>query len=193
MQEQQVQPPRPDGVDGKAVAGHDPGGLLAQERPPGRGHSPWRWIQSMTAEGGADRGCRDPHPEAQQFSLDALVAPTGILLGEADDELLDVLVERGSPRATIRVGPSARDEAAVPAQQRLRLHQEAGPAGWGQDAADGGEQRPVGGFELGSWSLAAEHGHLMSQDEDLKILGGIASGEEGEQLDGAAQRQVGES
>jgi hypothetical protein len=39
----------------------------------------------MTAEGGADRGCRDLHPEAQQFSLDALVTPPGILLGQADD------------------------------------------------------------------------------------------------------------
>jgi Transposase len=54
----------------------------------------------MTAEDGADRRCRDLHPKAQQFSLDALVAPTGILPGEADDELLDVLVERGSPCST---------------------------------------------------------------------------------------------
>jgi hypothetical protein len=147
----------------------------------------------MTAEGGADRGCRDPHPEAQQFSLDALVAPAGILLGEADDQLLNVLVEPGSPCATMWVGPGACDEAAVPAQQRLGLDEEAGPAGPGQDAADGGEQRPVGGLELGSWGLAAEHGELMAQDEDLKVLGGVAAGELDEELDGAAQRQVGKS
>jgi hypothetical protein len=125
--------------------------------------------------------------------LDAVVAPTGILLGEADDELLDGPVELGSPCATMWVAPSARDEAAVPAQQGLRLDEEAGPAGSGQDAADGGQQRPVGGFELGSWSLAAEHGELMAQDEDLKILGGIAAGEQGELLGEAAQRQVGKS
>jgi hypothetical protein len=81
----------------------------------------------------------------------------------------------------------------VPAQQGLRLDEEAGPAGPGQDAADGGEQRPVGGLELGSWSLAAEDGELVAQNEDLKILGGIATGEEGEQLDGPAQRQVSKS
>jgi hypothetical protein len=63
-EEQHVQPPQPDGIDGKAVARHDPGRLLAQERPPSRGHPPWRRIQSMTAEGDADCGCRDPHPEA---------------------------------------------------------------------------------------------------------------------------------
>ena len=56
--------------------------------------------------------------------------------------------------------------------------------------ADGGdEQGPVGRFELRS-SLAAEHGELMAPDKDLKILGGIAAGELGESLHGAAQRQV---
>jgi hypothetical protein len=33
----------------KQVAGHDPGRLLAQECSPGRGHRPWRPVQSMTA------------------------------------------------------------------------------------------------------------------------------------------------
>jgi hypothetical protein len=28
-EEQDVQPPEPDGIDGKEVAGNDPGGLLA--------------------------------------------------------------------------------------------------------------------------------------------------------------------
>jgi hypothetical protein len=32
----------------------------------------------------------------------------------------------------------------------------------------------------------------MPQDEDLKILGSITASEQREQLDGAAQRQVGE-
>jgi hypothetical protein len=32
----------------------------------------------------------------------------------------------------------------------------------------------------------------MTQDKDLKVLGGIAAGELGERLDGAAQRGVGE-
>jgi hypothetical protein len=58
----------------------------------------------------------------------------------------------------------------------------------GQDAADRREQGPVGGFEPGLWSLAAEHGELLAQDKDLQILGGVGKGEQGEQLDGAAQR-----
>jgi hypothetical protein len=38
-----------------------------------------------------------------------------------------------------------------------------------------------------------EDGELMVQDKDLKILGGVTAGEPGEELYGAAQRQVGKS
>jgi GNAT superfamily N-acetyltransferase len=41
--------------------------------------------------------------------------------------------------------------------------------------------------------LAAQHGELVAQDEDLQVLSGLATGEQGEQLDGAAQCQVGKS
>jgi hypothetical protein len=47
----------------------------------------------MAAKRGTDRGRRDPNPEVLQFALDALVAPAGVLAGQADDELLDVLGE----------------------------------------------------------------------------------------------------
>jgi hypothetical protein len=35
--------------------------------------------------------------------------------------------------------------------------------------------------------VAAEHGELVTQDEDLQVLGGVTAGEHGEQLDGATQ------
>jgi hypothetical protein len=46
-EEQHVQPPYPDGVDGEEVAGDDPGGLLAQDHPPGRGGPPRRRVQAV--------------------------------------------------------------------------------------------------------------------------------------------------
>jgi len=48
-------------------------------------------------------------------------------------------------------------------------------------------------WEPESWSVVAEDGELVTKDEDLKVLGSIATGELGEALDGAAQtsgRQV---
>jgi hypothetical protein len=144
----------------------------------------------VTTHDCADRGGRHLDAEALGFALDALIAPARVLPRQADDQLLDLPVERRPPRSTTRVGPCAGDQPPVPAQQRLGPDEEARPARPRQDTADGGEQGPVGRFELWSWSLAAEHGELMTQDKDLQILGGIATGELGEELDGAAQRQV---
>jgi hypothetical protein len=80
----------------------------------------------------------------------------------------------------------------VPAQQRLRLHEEARPAGLGQHAADRGQQGTVGGLQPESWDLAAQDGELVAQHQNLKVLGAITASEQCEQLDGAAQREVGE-
>jgi hypothetical protein len=44
-EEQHLQPPQPDRVDGEEVAGNDPGGLLAQECPPSGGRPPWGGVQ----------------------------------------------------------------------------------------------------------------------------------------------------
>ena len=54
-------------------------------------------IQPVAAQRRADRGGRDPHAQLEQFALDALVAPARVLSGQADDQLLDVLVQRWPP------------------------------------------------------------------------------------------------
>jgi hypothetical protein len=45
-------------------------------------------------------------------------------------------------------------------------------------------------LELGSGDLAAEDRELVAQHEDLQVLGGVAAGEQHQQLDGAAHRDV---
>jgi hypothetical protein len=57
----------------------------------------------MAAKRGTDRGRRDPNPEVLQCSLDALVAPGGVLLGQVDDQLLHLLVQRWPARPAVRV------------------------------------------------------------------------------------------
>jgi hypothetical protein len=73
------------------------------------------------------------------------------------------------------------------------LHQEARPAGPRPCPADRREQGTVGGLKPGTGDLTTQNSELMAQHQDLQLLGGVAMGEQGEQLDGAAQRQVGES
>jgi hypothetical protein len=47
------------------------------------------------------------------------------------------------------------------------------------------------GSSLGRGILAARHRELVAEHQDLQVLGGVAAGEQCEQLDGAAQGQVG--
>jgi hypothetical protein len=105
----------------KQVAGQDPGGLLAQERPPRRARSPWRRVQTVAAQGCADRGRRDLRAKPEQPTLDALVAPAGTLRGQAEDQLLDLRVQRGTSGSTMGIGPCTGDQTAVPAQQGAGL------------------------------------------------------------------------
>jgi hypothetical protein len=78
-EEQHIRPPQPDGEEG---AGDDPGGLLAQERPPGRIRPPWHRVQPMPTQHRPDRGSRDRDAEVLQFALDPLVAPARVLPGQ---------------------------------------------------------------------------------------------------------------
>ena len=57
----------------------------------GAGSSPWR--RSVVRIAVAETRIAEP----EQFALDALVAPARVLPGQADDQLLQLLVERRSP------------------------------------------------------------------------------------------------
>jgi hypothetical protein len=87
--------------------------------------------------------------------------------------------------------PGAGNQPPVPLQQRLGLDEEARPAGAGQHPADRGQPGPVSGLQPGTWGLPPEDSQLMAKDEELQVLGGVAAGEQHEQLDGATQRNVG--
>jgi len=77
----------------------------------------------------------------------------------------------------------------MPALQRLRCDEEAGPTVAWENAADGGEQSAVGGFQLGPGGLPLEDGELMAQHQDLQVLGGVTSSEQCEQRRSSTERQ----
>jgi|SRR5215218_3505351 len=85
----------------KQVAGDDAGGLLAQECSPRGGGPPWGRVQPVAVERGTDRGGRDLRAESKELALDALVAPARVLLGQADDQLLDVGIQLRPARCTM--------------------------------------------------------------------------------------------
>jgi hypothetical protein len=130
-EEQHRQPPQPDRVDGEEIAGDDPGGLLAQQRPPGHSRPPRRRIRPVTTHEGADRGGRHLDVEVLQVALDALVAPARVLAGGGSR----------SRRGRSAVGASA---AASWASRGSTT------AGSRQCAADRRQQGSIGGLELRS-------------------------------------------
>jgi len=129
----------------------------------------------MAAQRGADCGGRRLDAKPQQLALDALVAPPRIVLCEADDQLLDVVVQRWSAVAMTRECSRSGDQAAVPMQQRLGLDEEAGPAGSGQHATDRSQQGAVRGLELRSWDLAPKDAELVAQHQELEAASPRAS------------------
>jgi hypothetical protein len=114
------------------------------------------------ARGGAAWSESRSHAEPQQLTLDALVAPAQVLLGQPDDQLLHLRVQRRPTGLAVWVGPAAGDQAPMPAQQRTRGNEEARPAGSRQRPADRREQGPVSGLQPGTWGLPAEDGQLMA-------------------------------
>jgi hypothetical protein len=108
-------------------------------------------VPRPVASPGTRRGPCRPQRSANAFALGAWtgVAPAGILGGKADDQLLQVPVERRTPTSAMRVGPHVGDQAAVPAQQRLGPDREAGPPGPWQHAAERREQGASAGSNLG--------------------------------------------
>jgi hypothetical protein len=108
-------------------------------------------VPRPVASPGTRRGPCRPQRSANAFALGAWtgVAPAGILGGKADDQLLQVPVERRTPTSAMRVGPHVGNQAAVPAQQRLGPDREAGPLGPWQHAAERREHGASAGSNLG--------------------------------------------
>jgi hypothetical protein len=69
-----------------------------------------------------NRRRRDLDPEGGQFAVEAPVTPVGVLIRQADDQLLDA-ANGGRPTGPFRPGchgVSVAEEVAVPAQDGVR-------------------------------------------------------------------------
>src|SRR6266545_5806089 len=80
-----------------------------------------------------------------------------------------------SPATSLGLRPLAGHQPTVPPQDRVRSDKEARPAPARKRAAQHREERTVGGAELGSLDLAAQHGELVAEHHDLDVLGVLAS------------------
>jgi len=79
------------------------------------------WL-CRAAQDATDGGGRDVHAKPKQFSFAALVAPARVLPGQADEQLLNVRVQRWSAGPVVRVGHA-------PATSRQRQRQRSSVCG----------------------------------------------------------------
>ena len=73
-------------------------------------------------------------------------------------------------------GPRGDDQAQLPEMAS------------GQQPGQRGHDRPVGPAQPRGLHLALEHGDLVTQDQDLRILRAIGAGEQGQQAEHAEHR-----
>jgi hypothetical protein len=110
-----VQPCEQHGVAMEEVACQNPLCLGTQEFGPGRARASGTWIYPGPFEDCPDCGGADLAAQAVEFSGDAPVSPSGVLLGHAQDQLAGRGLCGWSSWSSTLVSPVSLDEVGVPA------------------------------------------------------------------------------
>jgi hypothetical protein len=78
----------------------------------------------------------------------------------------------------------------MPAQQRLRSHQERPPRATWQHPTERSQEKPVGWRELRPPHLPPQNRQLVPQHQDLELLRALAAREQQDQLEQTAGKDV---
>ena len=112
-------------------------------------------------------------PEPAKLALNANTSPAAVLPVETDDELDDLIAERGTSRAS-QGSPSlplATRELPVPAQQGLGRDEEAPPPPSREQPAERREDRSVRGpVADAAVELPLQHADLVAEHHQLDVL-----------------------
>jgi hypothetical protein len=132
------------------------------------------------------------HADAEFLKLadDAEISPPGIFPSDAADQL-DGLIEKGrTSRRTVRVGPVPADQCTVPTEDGLWPDEERAPALARHETSEEDDEGTVGPGEAGTGDLAAQHGQLVAEHEDLGVLGGCVHAVDAEHFQDAPDETV---
>src|SRR6266496_265454 len=98
------------------------------------------------------------------------VPPVRILPGETKDQCSGGRLEWWPSWLRMRVRPATGDQLAVPAQQRVRSHQETRPGRARQRAAQRRQQRSIGPRQPWPSRLPPQNSQLVPQHKNLQFL-----------------------
>jgi hypothetical protein len=126
------------------IAGDQAVRLGAQELRPAGADPPRRRPQARAAQHGRDRGRRDADPQPLQLTLDAHVAPAGVLARQPRDQTAYLGRKRRTTEPAVAASPISQQQRPVPTAKRLRADRKAGPPRGRKQAAGRSQQGLVG-------------------------------------------------
>jgi hypothetical protein len=189
-EEQDVEPPQEDRVDGQEIALEDACCLLAKELCPTRLKSLGCRFDPCLAQDRPDSARRDLHPEPDQLTLNPPIPPTRVLPRKPNDKRTDFGRCRRATGTPMRIRPAARHQLSVPTQKRRRRHEERSPRTPRQHTAKRSQQRPINWTQLRARHLTLEHAQLLAQQQDLDLLFPLRSEPQRDELMEMPQRPV---
>jgi hypothetical protein len=131
--------------------------------------------------------------EAEEFALDATVAPARVLAGEAEDELVELGGSGAMSRWAAAVSrPLAADEIAVPAEECFGARQKGEPERKRGDAAEGREEDAIGGLPARTVDLMLEDIELVTEGEYLGAEARVGATVDDQNLEEEADDRVGQ-
>ena len=130
--------------------------------------------QAVASQHVGDAALGHLHAKLLQLANEALITPPRVLPGQAADQIYGLWQQRGPPRAPVRVGPVPSDQPAVPGQDGLRRDEERRPSRLGDHTGEQGDECSIRPGEARTRDLTAEHGKLVTKDEDLGVVGPVS-------------------
>jgi len=122
---------------------------------------------------------RDLIAEPGQFAMDASITPGGVLGGQPQHQPTQLGCR--APAAASRasgLSPASLHQVPVPPQDRGRGDDAMQSTCWGQQPGQRREHRAVRPGQSRSVHLTAQHGDLVTQHEDLRILRMCTAGQQ---------------
>ena len=184
-----------DGVHDEEVGGQDALGLGGEELLPG-GSTARSWSETVAAKDPADRARRDADLKPAKLALNADTTPAAVLPTEADDEIDNLIAERGTSFTSLGspTFPLASRELPMPAEQSLGRDEEAPPAPPWKKSTERCEDRAVRGpVAHAAMELTLQHPDLVVEHHQLDVLVQSCPSARSQCLKNAAHDEVAET
>jgi len=184
-----VQAPEHNGVHSEEITRQQALRLSPKEGAPGGVQIAGSGPVVAGAEDPADGRLADMAAKAGQFAVDAGVTPSWVLPCQPQHQPADLLAGRRPARPSW-IGPFTREKMAVPGQPGSRRDEPTGTQQTGPQPGYRCQDRAVGPVRLRPGNLAPEHHHFVTEHDDLRVLGRLATAQQDQPHEDPGHDQV---